>query len=210
MGFVQPHRVNGVAVSGFYEKVSSAADTTSFASQLAGNREIIRFNEGTTRVETFLDDNSNTAYRFNLTNPYLVGGFQLMVFWQQDDTSATFVGNGYSLIPDLVTAETAGDFTITEDPHYIEESSTSIVFYNAQNLFPLLTSNAGNANGLMFVVPHTGTPAVSTSRLIVSNQGDNVAIDLQGSGDGMIMRSPNGTKYIVQIDDGGNFTSRLF
>lgn len=206
MSFVRPHTLNGVEVPGVFTKVSTPADVAGFASQLEGKRQLI----SRAQAEDIPNEPSGTQYagvlRFTLDSSYIVGAKQLLVFWQFDNIA---LGNfaGWGLLPDYETARQLVGFDISINPFYEEETSNTIVLYNADNLSPGMPSGANNS--LMFIIPHTATPASRISRVIVEDQGDNVGIEMLGNGDGILLKSPNGKQVLVQADDNGNLITKL-
>ena len=51
----------------------------------------------------------------------------------------------------------------------------------------------------MFFVPHTSTPAENSARVIILQQGDNVALEMLGEGDGIMLKAPNGRQGLLRL-----------
>lgn len=57
---------------------------------------------------------------------------------------------------------------------------------------------------------HTAAPATLRNRVTIDNDSENIAMELLGNGDGLVMRSPDGARHRVVVNNGGNVgTERL-
>ena len=57
---------------------------------------------------------------------------------------------------------------------------------------------------------HTAAPATLRKRVTVDNDAENIAVELLGSGDGIVMRSPDGSRHRLVVNNGGNIgTERI-
>jgi hypothetical protein len=54
---------------------------------------------------------------------------------------------------------------------------------------------------VMFRVPHTSTPAETSNKVIVLRQGDQVAVEMLGEGDGILFVAPNGRRGLLRMDN---------
>lgn len=206
MSFVKPHTVNGAEIPGVFTKVSTKADVAGFASQLEGRRQLISRSTAEEIPNSPTGTQYAGVYRFTIDFNYIVGAKQLLVFWQFDNVA---LGNfaGWGLIPDYETASQLVGFDISVNPFYEEETSNTVILYNVNNLSPGIP--AGQNNALMFLIPHTATPASRISRVVVEDQGDNVGIEMLGNGDGILLKSASGKQVLINVDDNGNIITRL-
>lgn len=196
MSFVVPHRVNDVVVENFYEKQRTQGDAAEFTAEAPGRQYLVGRGDG--------DINASTgALEFELPFSYLVNQNQLMVFWELTDTNVSPIPyKGWGLILSLETIEQLPTFNSQVDPYYVELSANRVAIYNAASLSPI-----SNDNSFAFIVPHTALPGSVRNRLIVENQGDNVGIELQGDGDGIALRSPEGKTFLIRVNEAGMITS---
>lgn len=202
MTFVRNQRSGDKTLDNFYEKVTSDGDASSFAGASAGARAVIRIQDG-----DGLGTEPFTSFRMTIPFTYLVGANQLMVSYENSSLpDSDFLLRGWVQLLDLETVRLHPNFDPATWPYYEEETSTSIILYNAHHLNPELSSNVNNS--LLFSVPHTASAATTTDRVTVENQGDNIAIALDGFGDGLVMHSDNGSRFLLGIDNGGNTTIR--
>lgn len=90
-------------------------------------------------------------------------------------------------------------FVEADFPSFYEElTSSSIRIYGADS------QAATYQTGMyLFSVPHTSIPASVRNKVIVQDQGDNEAAEFRGFGDGFAMRAPNGSKWLVRVDNSG-------
>ncbi len=195
MGFIVKQKIGNKTLTGFYKKVETEADASRFVGAENGQQELIQLDDDT-KVEV---ETSGTSYLVSLGFSYLVGANQLMVLADPlIDVGAT-TATGFSFVPndDLAGADTVTNCTFEEvDATTVRlKFSTSTVASNCSSMY------------FLFMIPHTATPAVSREKLLVKDQGDNVAIELEGFGDGVLMTSPNGAKWLLRVDDSGNIVA---
>lgn len=208
MSFVIPHRVDDKPVSNFYEKIRTQGDASEFTAEAPGRQAVIPWSAGTYNAST-------GAFEYELPFSYLVNQNQLQVYWEITDYSVVpTLNRGYGLILNLETAEQSGTFNPTVHPYYRELSANKVAVYNLDNLSPTpyfnedpLQTGPGALNAFVFLVPHTALPGSVRNRLIVENQGDNVGIELQGFGDGIALRSPEGKTFLLRVNEAGIITS---
>ena len=57
---------------------------------------------------------------------------------------------------------------------------------------------------------HTAAPATLREKVLIANQADNIGLELEGAGDGFVLRSPDNERHRVLVNNGGNIsTERL-
>jgi len=54
---------------------------------------------------------------------------------------------------------------------------------------------------------HTAAPATLREKILVANQADNIAMELEGAGDGIVLRSPDGERHRILVNNGGNVST---
>lgn len=191
MGFIITQKIGNKTLSGFYRKIETEGDASRFISSENGLQELISFADATAE--------SATNYLFELGFSYLVGANQLMVFASVSELTATNKKLGYILIPQYSTQLVSGVNPAAVTYEEVSSTTVRIKFLNA--------TVASSYLDFLFLVPHTATAAISREKMVVKDQGDNIAIELEGHGDGLLLQSPNGVKWLVRIDDSGNLVS---
>ncbi len=201
MSFITPHRVDDRAIPNVYEKVPTAGDNSKLVQEAPG-REVAM-----TVLQAVYDTAENTL-TFTLPFSFLLGQKQLLVYWEASDL-VNNVHTGFQRILNRATLETLPSFNEAVTPHYIESTPNTVVVHNANSLSPapyvgdINTTGPGINNSFLFTVPHTAKPGSNDDRVIVENQGDNVAIELKGSGDGILLTASNGKQAILRLNDYG-------
>lgn len=188
MGIIQPQRSGSQELAGFYDKVNTNADASRFVGSESGKREILPFSAA--EVE---DGN----YLFTLTTfTYLTGLSQLQLYVRRNFGPI----NGWVRILDAATAQQDPTFIEGDDlfPYYEEVSSSQVRVKNGGAL-----ATAGSP--LLFEIPQTSIPAEVREKVVVQDQGDNVAFEGLGNGDGILLRSVGGRKVLAQVDDSRNW-----
>lgn len=209
MSFVTNHRVDDKIVDNFYEKSNTQGSSANFTSEAPGERALIPWRDGT------LSD-GNTSVVFDLPFSFLLKQNQLEVFWELNDSSVlpvAFLGWSRLLTKEEATSMPGFDETVTV--YYEELTASKVEVFNIGNLAPRPffgndpnSGGPGTDNTFLFSVPHTAKPAVAQDRVIIRNQGDNVGVELQGAGDGILLVSRLGKKFLLQIDEGGNLSRK--
>ena len=100
----------------------------------------------------------------------------------------------YALVPNKSVKDT--DPTFSEEETWFEEIDSSTVRVH----------NLRSDRVILCLVPHTAVAAVSKEKITVKNQGNNEGVELEGPGDGVLMRSPNGSRWLLRASDGGTVT----
>ena len=88
------------------------------------------------------------------------------------------------------------DLALSGSTYYTEDSGNTVTIYG-----PTTTTQ------FLFDVPHTSIPAELREKIVVRDQGNNDAIELLGNGDGILLRSGSGFKYLVRVDDSGSLVT---
>lgn len=208
MGHVHPQRIGETTVPKFFTKTETEADLSRFVGAETGRREVLLVSDG---VAETAPSGYASAHLFTLTDSYLVGANQLMVFARSGYATggSQSLPQGFTmLIPrveELATmagydANTTADDLQTTILHYEETSANTIRVYNLSTAF----GNQSAITDLLCLIPHTATPALSQERVTIRDQGDNQAVVLEGRGDGVLFTSPSGARFLVRANDNGN------
>lgn len=186
MSFVTNHRVDDRIVTNFYEKQSTEGAASNFTSEAPGQRVLIR------RADA-VEDTETSSLTFTLPFSFLLRQNQLEVL----HLPAT--GEGFVRLLDETTYLQDPTFDASTAVYYQENDSTSVTIFNPGNL---------TGDLFLFNVPFTSLPADLRDRLTVKNQGDNIALEMLGAGDGILMTSRQGKRFLIQIDEGGNLSRK--
>lgn len=209
MSFVKPHRVDDKVVPNFYEKIRTQGDSSEFSTEAPGRRAVLPWSDGTYNDMT-------GAWEYELPFSYLVNQKQLHVYWCIDEYTVSPPRNrGWALLLDLETAEENPSFNILGHPYYVELAADKVAIYNVDKLYPTPYVGTGSSpspgpgsnNTFLFAVPHTALPGSVRNRLIVEDQGDNVGLEMQGPGDGIVLKSPQGKPFLIRVNEGGMLTT---
>jgi hypothetical protein len=179
MAYVRPHRNNtGSIVSGVFDRVTTEGDASRFNSAEVGYSDLFKW----------ADQPGGVGYKdLQLSFDYIVGAKQLVV-WAGSGSPVSFTKAVRVDDKDILTAAAWG---YTAGPYFEELGSSSVRVY------------ASSPSVILVEVPHTSLPAANREKVIIKDQGDNEALELRGLGDGVIMHSPNGAKWLVRIDNSG-------
>jgi len=79
---------------------------------------------------------------------------------------------------------------------YDELSSRDVRIYN---------TTPGDIFWVGFV--HTAAPATLREKILVANQADNIGMEFEGAGDGLVFKSPDGERHRLLINNGGNVST---
>ena len=192
MSFVIKQSIGDQTLTGFYKKVETEGDSTRFSGVIPGSQVIIDIHDG-----NLVEAESTTTRLVTLPFSYLVGGNQLMVLAARVVSLPQGI-TGFVVVPqsDIETGiATAPTVTYEE----VDSVTVRIIFSTAADI--------SFSNNFMFIIPHTATPSSARERIVVKDQGDNVSMELEGYGDGVLMRSPNGVKWLLRVDDSGNLVT---
>jgi hypothetical protein len=208
MSQVKPARSGTSVLSGVFEKVSTEGDALNFFGSNAGLRQILRATEDTTSsiahdfgvLVDSLDPETGDqgsvlhTYDFTLDFNYLVGAKQLFVALKAYVGGTTTTHQPtytYVILPSKELKDADPTF-VTNEPWYEEVDLNTVRVHNLRS-----------DRMLLFFVPHTAVPSVNKEKITVKNQGNNEAVEFEGPGDGWISRSPNGSRWLCRITDGG-------
>jgi len=193
MPIIQQVKVDNEAISGFYQKIPTEGDLHRFASAEAGKAQFVSLADSSGRIVVgsgYLD--------VTLDFRYLVGVKQLQVY-QVGTTS------GYGqIVPNAQDVSIARNKTGSNFPIGFDLSNPSFHFFDEVSPDVVRLYNFATTDVVLFMVPHTATPAAISNRQIIDNQGDNIAVELLGDGDGILLRSPNGRRALLRLTDNLN------
>jgi len=189
---------DGDPVDGMWQKQSTQGDAYKFVTADAGHAQIIHKDDNTTLPDGRARVTTGSDYlEFVLGFKYMVGLHQVAVDAIIDVYSGLLYGVPNRAIVDAARASWQSWPTTELDPAqiaYFQEISPDV----------LRVYNPGNYKIFQFSVPFTSLQAVSRARVIVDAQGDNAAMELLGDGDGILLKSRNGNRGLLRIDDGHN------
>lgn len=201
MAHIAPHRsASGAVVPFVFDRTPTEGDAARFVNAERGFRQMLHVDDATqlpsgTPVVTV--EAGLGAHLFQLEFDYIVGARQLQVFVPDTQQFAALNRVQFVKVPTIDEFNRMTDWTGPNEnnlPTYFEEIGSSTV-----RIYGLPTP----PGMVLFEVPHTSLPAASRNKVIVEDQGDNQAIELRGNGDGVVLRSPNGARWLVRIDDNG-------
>lgn len=203
-------------VEGVFYRVSSEGDASRFYGAETGKSQIVSIYSTTTTTSGVPQvsrgvDSSGVYTDFTIDFNYIVSAKQLQVYvgeYVSGNLAPTKIT--FSRIPSIeerlsmIGMQKSGGatptyFVDTDFPAFYEElTAGSVRVYGADN------QSASYQTGLyMFSIPHTSIPADVRNKIIVQDQGDNEAAEFRGFGDGFAMRAPNGSKWLVRVDNSG-------
>lgn len=174
------------SVTNFYKNESSDADLIRFSSAESGMELLVRYDSTSLSVPV-----PNTyTYTFPSTFQYQVGKHQL---------SVELISTAGVTFP-LFNYETwinADSGAVPAPTTYFKELTSSSVQFT--------TAAFGVAPAtyqfVRFFVPHTATPGIFSSKVVVAEQTDDIGIDLQGNGAGIRTKTISGTSVIIRVTD---------
>ena len=181
---------DGVTVEGAYRKVSTEGDVFRVAAAESGKRMLISGQDSSGRIAWGMGFADVT-----LDFIYLVGVNELDVAVVDPVT-----GLGRSIVNkaalDVAVARPGAAIPSSMNPAnaafkaFAEVSPDVVRIYNLQASAVVMAS-----------VPHTATPPSLSARVSVQRQGDNIAVNLLGEGDGVLMKAPNGRTALVRLEN---------
>lgn len=190
MPFPRQATVNGEPIEGFYEKIPTEGDIHRFASAETGKEQIVGLDD-TSGILSWGGDYVDVTLDFN----YLMGVKQLEVAIMDASTGET------KAIPRITTVNTALTRTGANFPASFDPSNASFLCYDEVDTDVVRVYHVSSSDILLFRVPHTSTPAETSQKVIVLRQGDQVAVELLGEGDGMLLKAPNGRRGLLRMDN---------
>jgi len=195
---------NGETVVNVFDRVATEGDAIRFLSAENGHRELISVRDTTVSSAGIPKvSKDGLSYTFQLDFDYIVGSNQLDVHVPS--------GSAYSASPgyiEWVRVSSIDERNLTAQPGWLGPSASNFSVY-----FEETSSNSVKVYGItdppgivLFSVPHTSTPAALRGKVIILDQGDQVALELRGEGDGVLLKAPNGSKYLLRVDNSGTLT----
>jgi len=189
---------DGDPIEGMWQKQSTQGDAYKFVTSDVGHAQIISRNDNTIlpdgRPRVLAGPNFS---EFVLGFKFIVGFNQVEAHVNIDVRSGFFLKLPNRAVVDAAKSSWPGWPAGTLDPalmtYFQEISPDTIRIYNP-----------GHNYIFQFSVPFTSLQASSRARIIVDAQGDNAAVELQGDGDGILLKSRNGNRGLLRIDDGYN------
>ena len=181
---------NGEPIEGFFEKVPTEGDIHRFASAESGKSQIVGLGD-TSGVLDWGTDYVDVRIQFN----YLMGVKQLEV-----DVVDPVTGSMVA-IPSLATINDALTRTGAAFPASFDPALPALLYFDEIDTDVVRVYHVNSTQVIRFRVPHTSTPAETSQKLIVLRQGDQVAVELLGEGDGMLFVSPNGRRGLLRMDN---------
>ena len=171
--------------------------------------------EGTTPALYLKDTQATNAHHIGSNGNYLYfledsnqsGGYNnIMAFWDPSNNFIFSLGNvGIGTTNPSEKLEVAGNARITGD---VTLSNGNALRWTSDDVRIEGTTAGDNikfyvANTEILQLAQSGTLATVTGNLKVTG-GD---IEVQDSSNGLILRSPNGTRYRITVDNSGNLTT---
>lgn len=194
MPIIQQVKVDNETVSGLFEKIPTEGDLHRFSAAETGKGEFIGMSDTSGKITT------GTGYcDVTLGFRYLMGVKQLQI------ARVTNPGVGEMvLIPRGNEVQEANNRSGSNLPSSFDLSTGTFVYFEEIATDVVRIHRAIASDIFLFFVPHTATPASHSNRVIVLNQGDNVAIEMLGEGDGIMLRSPSGRRGLLRLGDNLN------
>ena len=201
MAHITAHRsAVGAVVPFTFDRTPTEGDAARFVNAERGFRQMLHVGDlsqlpNGTAIVTI--EASLGAHLFQLDFEYVVGARQLQVFIPDTHQFETFGRVQFVKVPTIDERNLMPNWTGPNENNlatYFEEIGSHTVRVYGVPTPPGM---------VLFEVPHTSLPAAARNKIIVRDQGDNQAIELLGPGDGCVLRSPNGARWLVRVDDNG-------
>ncbi len=190
MPFAKQVTVDGEAVNGLFEKVSTEGDVHRFASAETGKSQIVGLADVSGNL-SWGADYVDVTLDFN----YLMGVKQLEV------ELVNAVTGKLEAIPSLATIHAALTRSGANFPPSFDPSEAALLYFDEVDTDVVRVYHVSSSYIVRFRVPHTSTPAEMSQKVIVLRQGDQVAVELLGEGDGVLLRAPNGSRGLLRMDN---------
>jgi len=201
MAHVHNHRsASGDVVLDVFDRVSTEADVSRFSTALSGEAAIIHIDDSSLTDDGLpvVSAEAGGAYLFQLPFNFIVGANQLNV--QVPDP--TYFGSANAIL--YLSVPSVDDRTTAEAGWTGPAASTFPIYFEEIGPSTVRVYGIPDPTGVVkFFVPHTSVPATSRSKIVVEDQGNNESIELLGAGDGVLLRSPSGSKFLLRVDDSG-------
>jgi hypothetical protein len=201
---------NGLPVSGLFLKAVTQGDAARFVGAETGYVQIINLHDDTVLPDgrrrvtigpNYSPPNNTPSYvEFVLNFNYFVGLNQIKA-------SLLDAGDTGRLVPLLnrqAIYQARLDWPAWQNPPYdtvLDPTDQYTVQFQEISRDTIRIISPGTTDIFVFEVPHTSLQATSRNRIMVSNQGDNAAIELMGEGDGILLKSRRGRRGLLRIDE---------
>jgi hypothetical protein len=190
MPFARQVTVDGEAVPGLFEKIPTEGDIHRFASAETGKSQIVGLSD-TSGILTWGSDFVDVQLDFN----FLMGVKQLEVGIVDPVTGKI------EAIPSLTTINDAIVRSGSNFPSTFDPSEAALLYFDEVDTDVVRVYHVSSSDIIRFRVPHTSTPAETSQKVIVLRQGDQVAVELLGEGDGVLLKAPNGRRGLLRMDN---------
>jgi hypothetical protein len=182
--------VDGEVVSGLYEKIPTEGDIHRFAAAETGKEQIVGLGDTSGNL-SWGADYVDVTLDFN----YLMGVKQLEVSIVDPTTGKM------QAIPRLATINTARTRAGSAFPSSFDPGNAALLYFDEIDTDVVRVYHVTTSDIVMFRVPHTSTPAETSNKVIVLRQGDQVAVEMLGEGDGILFVAPNGRRGLLRMDN---------
>ena len=190
MPFARQVTVDGEPINGLYVKVPTEGDIHRFASAETGKEQIVGLAD-TSGVLAWGADYVDVTIQFN----YLMGVKQLEV------GVVNAVTGKIEAIPCLATINEALTRSGASFPSSFDPSNAALLYFDEVDTDVVRVYHVSSSDIIRFRVPHTSTPAETSQKVIVLRQGDQVAVEMLGEGDGVLFVAPNGRRGLLRMDN---------
>lgn len=193
---VLPMKVDGAVVRGVYHKVSTEGDAYRFVTAESGIAQIIHKNDPI-RAVAGSGSGGVTWKDFTLDAPYLIGVDQMEVFLVSNTNGMM------TRIPNSLTLYQARQANPSWPSALLNPALSGVVSFEeiAYDKVRVYNIPASGYDAILFSVPHTSLPGALRERVQIKRQGDRIAIELLGEGDGIVLRSEGGKRGLLRVDD---------
>lgn len=190
MPFARQVTVDGEAVTGLFEKVPTEGDIHRFASAETGKSQIVGLGD-TSGILTWGSDYVDAQLDFN----FLMGVKQLEVGIVDAVTGEVVA------IPSLTVINAAIVRSGSNFPSSFDPGNAALLYFDEVDTDVVRVYHVTSSQIIRFRVPHTSTPAETSQKVIVLRQGDQVAVEFLGEGDGVLLKAPNGRRGLLRMDN---------
>lgn len=190
MPFARQVTVDGEPVLGLFEKIPTEGDIHRFASAETGKSQIVGLGD-TSGILTWGSDYVDVQLDFN----YLMGVKQLEV------GIVDAVTGKIEAIPSLTTINTAIVRSGSNFPSSFDPGNAALLYFDEVDTDVVRVYHVSSSDIIRLRVPHTSTPAETSQKVIVLRQGDQVAVEFLGEGDGVLLKAPNGRRGLLRMDN---------
>lgn len=190
MPFARQVTVDGEPVNGLFEKIPTEGDIHRFASAETGKSQIVGLGD-TSGILSWGSDYVDVQLDFN----FLMGVKQLEV------GIVDAVTGKIEAIPSLTTINTAIVRSGSNFPSSFDPGNAALLYFDEVDTDVVRVYHVSSSDIIRLRVPHTSTPAETSQKVIVLRQGDQVAVEFLGEGDGVLLKAPNGRRGLLRMDN---------